>query len=95
MACFLQCLRLVVNNTIMPEFKLTTCTECFGIGTKETLIVLDEPLLDSRGKLILYMTRTALCPACSEHTQIAAMLNSIPVDLAQALVEITGDLELI
>lgn len=40
------------------------CPECFGVGTKEILVILDKPELNSKGNLILYVKQVSLCGCC-------------------------------
>lgn len=40
------------------------CSACFGVGTKEILVILDKPELNSTGNLILYVKQVSICGCC-------------------------------
>ncbi len=52
------------------------CPECFGVGTKEILVILDKPELNSKGNLILYVKQVSSCGCCRlDEPEIARQLK--------------------
>lgn len=68
----------LLKTYTMNLVPFVVCPECFGVGTKEILVILDKPELNSKGNLILYVRQVSPCGCCRVDEQEIEQQLKIP-----------------